>query len=106
MPCLFALVGAFAPRIALILLWLFTPLVNSAFNGWFLPWLWPILGTIFLPFTTLFFVLVVGPLGQANFWGWLCVFLGLLIDLRSFGDAYENRARVGGMVGMSPSQMT
>ena len=94
MPCLFALVGAFAPRIALLLLWLFTPMVNAAFNN---SWIWPLLGIIFLPFTTLMYVLVAAPLGQTNIWGWLIVLLGLLIDLRGYNDAYSNRSRVPGM---------
>jgi hypothetical protein len=55
------------------------------------------LGIIFLPFTTLMYVLVVGPLGSANFWGWLMVFLGFLIDLRSFSDAAANRNQIPGM---------
>jgi hypothetical protein len=92
MLCLFALMAAFAPRLMLIFLWLFTPLVNSAFDFW----LWPLLGIVFLPFTTLMYVLAVGPLGPANFWGWLMVFLGLLVDLRSYSDAYANRARLPG----------
>jgi hypothetical protein len=94
---LFALLGAFAPRLALFFLWIFTPLVNTAFNGWVMPWLWPILGVIFLPFTTLMYVLVVGPLGSTNFWGWLVVFLGLLIDLRAYADAAANRNQIPGM---------
>ncbi|MFO7635301.1 MAG: hypothetical protein R6W76_22335 [Caldilinea sp.] len=97
MPCLFALLGAFAPRLSLFLLWIFTPLVNSAFSGWMLPWLWSILGVVFLPFTTLMYVLVVGPLGETNFWGWIVVFLGLLIDLRAYSDAAANRNHIPGM---------
>ena len=97
MVCLFALLGAFAPRLAVFFLWIFTPLVNASFHGWALPWLWPILGIIFLPFTTLMFVLVVGPLGPTNFWGWLMVFLGVLIDLRAYSDTYENRKQIPGL---------
>ena len=92
MPCLFALLGAVAPRIALLLLWIFTPLVNQAFSTW----IWPLLGLIFLPLTTLLYVLVVGPLGTTNIWGWLIVLMGLLIDLRSYSDAFANRNRVTG----------
>ena len=99
MPCLFVLIVAFAPRIALFLLWIFTPLVNASFRGWIMPWLWPILGVVFLPFTTLMFVLVVGPLGPTNFWGWLVVFLGFLIDLRAYTDAAANRQQIPGMAG-------
>ena len=97
MVCLFALMAAFAPRIALFLLWIFTPLVNASFNSWIMPWLWPILGVIFLPFTTLMYVLVVGPLRPTNFWGWLCVGLGFLIDLRAVSDAAANRKQIPGM---------
>ena len=46
MVCLFVLLVAFAPRVALFFLWLFTDLVSRAFGG---AWLWPLLGLIFLP---------------------------------------------------------
>jgi hypothetical protein len=92
MVCLFALLATFAPRLMLLILWIFTPLVNRTFDFW----LWPLLGLIFLPFTTLMYVLAVGPLGAANVWGWLMVFFGLLIDLRSFADVHANRARLPG----------
>ena len=93
MLCLFALLAAFAPRLMLLFLWLFTPLVNRAFDFW----LWPLLGIVFLPFTTLMYVLAVEPLGSTNVWGWLMVFFGLLVDLRSYSDAHANRARLPGI---------
>lgn len=89
MPCLFAIIGAFAPRLALVLLWIFTPLVSKALNGIILP----ILGFIFLPFTTLFYVLVVYSLGQNNIWGWLLILIGFLLDLRSYSDINLGRRR-------------
>ncbi len=87
MPCLFAIIGAFAPRLAFILLWIFTPLVNQAFNSVVLP----ILGLIFLPFTTLFYVLVLHSLGQSNLWGWLLILIGFLLDLRNYSDISRRR---------------
>jgi hypothetical protein len=89
--CLFALLAVLSPRLAVLVLWLFTPLVNRAFDG---AWLWPLLGLLFLPFTTLMFVLVVAPLGAADIWGWLLVLFGLLMDLRGYFDGYANRERV------------
>ena len=89
MPCLFALIGAFAPRIALVLLWLFTPLVNLVFSSW----IWPLLGVIFLPFTTLLYVLLAVS-GPMSFWGWLIVGMGLILDLGSYGQSYEQRGAV------------
>ena len=43
--CLFK---ARSPRLALLILWLFTPMVNVEFGD---NWLWPLLGLLFLPFT-------------------------------------------------------
>jgi hypothetical protein len=97
MPCLIALLGAFAPRIALLVLWLFTDLVGRAFGG---NWFWPLLGIIFLPFTTLLYVLVVAPLGPTNFWGWLTVIMGLLLDLERLWMAYVNRDQARAMARM------
>lgn len=93
MPCLFALVAAFAPRLALLFLWLFTNLVNRAFETFIVP----LLGIIFLPFTTLMYVLVWSPgIGVVGF-GWFWVFLGLLVDIGSYGgSAYSNRRRMPG----------
>jgi hypothetical protein len=93
--CSFAVLGAFAPRAALFILWLFTDLVSSAFGG---AWLWPLLGVIFLPLTTLMYVLVVGPLGPTSIWGWLAVGLGFVIDLRGYVDILQNYERIPGRV--------
>ncbi|MCL5407227.1 MAG: hypothetical protein M1429_01900 [Patescibacteria group bacterium] len=89
MPCLFAIIGAFAPRLAFILLWIFTPLVSRVFGNIVLP----ILGFIFLPFTTLFYVLVASSLGQNNIWGWLLILIGFLLDLRSYSDINSGRQK-------------
>jgi hypothetical protein len=49
MGCLFALFGGLFPRLALLVLWIARPvLVDAAFNTFILP----LLGIIFLPFTT------------------------------------------------------
>jgi hypothetical protein len=93
MVCLFALLGAIAPRIALLILWLFTPLMERVFDTW----IWPLLGVIFLPFTTLMYVFAAYPLGPANFWGWLAVILGFLLDLERWYSVYNNRQYVPGM---------
>ncbi len=93
--CLFALGAAFFPRLALLFVWLFTPLVNRAFHFTFI---WPLLGIIFLPFTTLMYVLVYNPLvGGVASWAWLWVILGFLLDLSAYSSsAYTNRNRIPG----------
>ena len=59
MGCLFVVLAALSPRLALALVWLFTNLVDRAFNGALVP----VLGFVFLPLTTLFYVLAYNPVG-------------------------------------------
>jgi len=94
MGCLFALFGGLFPRLALLILWVARPaLVDAAFNTFILP----LLGIIFLPFTTLIYVIVyipgVGLTGLGLFW----VILALLLDISHWGASYTQRSRVPGM---------
>ena len=89
--CLLAAIGSFFPRIALLLMWVFTNYVDRAFTGFLLP----LLGLLFLPFTTIMFCLVYSPAANgvvgAN---WIWVFLGLLIDISSYSSGgYGQRRR-------------
>jgi len=88
MGCLFLLVSLLSPRLGIIILWALTDYVYRAFAG---AWLWPLLGLIFLPWTTLIFILVAAPVGNITFWGWLMVALGVLADLSSHAQSYANR---------------
>jgi hypothetical protein len=64
---------------------------SSVFNTWF----WPLLGLIFLPWTTLMYVLV-SPGGVTGF-DWLWLALSLFADLASYGGGvYGNRKRIPG----------
>jgi hypothetical protein len=71
------LVALFA-RVALLVVWLTTPLVSRAFHG---GWILPLLGLLFLPITTLTYVLVYSIVGSVTGWGWLWVVLAILLDL-------------------------
>jgi hypothetical protein len=57
MGCLFALLAGFAPRLALVIVWIFTNLVDRAFSGFLIP----LLGLIVFPYATLFYVLAYSP---------------------------------------------
>jgi hypothetical protein len=87
-PCLFALIAIFSPRLTLLLLWLFTNYVDRAFAGWILP----LLGLLFAPWTTLFYVLVDVAPGPIHVAGWILVGLGVLMDLSSYAQAARRRA--------------
>jgi hypothetical protein len=86
--CLFALLAATFPRIALAIVWIFTDWITVVFQG---NWLWPLLGLIFLPFTTLMYVLVSIPTGEITFGGWLLVGLGVIVDVAHWGQLTANR---------------
>lgn len=88
MPCLFALIAIFSPRFALLLLWLFTNYVDRAFAGWILP----LVGLLFAPWTTLFYVLVDVAPGPIHVAGWILVGLGVVMDLSSYAQAARRRA--------------
>jgi hypothetical protein len=93
MGCLLAMFGAFFPRIAVFLIWLARPgLFEAAISSALIA----ILGIIFLPFTTLMYVVLWTPAGMSGF-DWLWLFLAFLIDIGGLaGSAYGNRDRAGG----------
>jgi hypothetical protein len=68
-----------APRVVLFFVWIFTPYVSRAFNHTFI---WPFLGLIFLPFTTLIYSLVWRQgVGVTGWWAWLWVALAFVVDI-------------------------
>jgi hypothetical protein len=94
MGCLFAIFAGAFPRLGVLFIWLARPaLFMAAFGGF---WLWPLVGVIFLPMTTLMYVLVWSPAGVGGFdWFWLA--LAFLVDLGGIaGSGYANRQRVPG----------
>jgi hypothetical protein len=94
------IVALFA-RVALLVVWLSTPLVDRAFHG---GWLLPLLGIIFLPITTLAYVLVYYISGSVTGWGWLWVVLAFLLDLGAHSFPARSAVRARSTRGDSPSQ--
>jgi hypothetical protein len=86
MCCFYTILVFLGPRVAMLVWWLMDPgRWGLAFNNSFL---WPILGFLFLPWTTLMFVLVFPISG----FGWMWLFLALMADLSMYGGgAYGNR---------------
>jgi hypothetical protein len=66
------------PRLGLLIVWIARPaLVDAAFGTF----IWPLLGIIFLPFTTLIYVIVYTPGIGLTGGGWFWVILALLLDI-------------------------
>lgn len=81
------LFGLFS-RVALVVLWFTTPLVNRAFHG---GWILPLLGVLFLPFTALTYTVVFALTGGMTGLNWLWVVAALLVDLTSYGGQMIKR---------------
>jgi hypothetical protein len=92
MCCVFTVLLFFGPRLAILIWWLLRPVyVGGAFTSWILG----ILGWLFLPWTTLMYIIIY-PGGVIGFdWVWLG--LALLADIASYaGGGYGNRDRLRG----------
>jgi len=88
MGCLIALVAVFMPRVALFIIWVFTPYVSRAFHGGFI---WPFLGLLFLPFTTLAYTFAWSPTVGVTGSAWLWVGLGVFLDVVWHGGSEAGR---------------
>jgi hypothetical protein len=88
MPCLVALLALISPRLALFALWLFSNLLDRAYEGWLLP----VLGFFLLPWTTLAYA-VMWDAGTNTVDGfeWFIVVLAFVFDLASFGGGTRYR---------------
>ena len=93
MGCLLALLAGVAPRLVLVLIWIFTSLVDRAFNGFVIP----LLGLIIFPYATLFYVIAYSPvLGGLSGSGWVFVVLGFIFDIGHWvGGGVTGRRRYG-----------
>jgi hypothetical protein len=92
MCCIISLLLLIGPRVAFIATWLFSDRVTRAFSGSVIE---PVLGVIFLPFTSLFYVLVWQPeVGVQGVLPIALVALGLIIDLGGYVSGFMNRGRV------------
>jgi hypothetical protein len=79
MCCTLLLAAGLGPRIAVIAIWIFGDRVDFAFDSW----IWPLLGVIFLPWTTLAYLITWDPAG-VDVWEWLLILLGFVADVASY----------------------
>ena len=90
MCCLITSLFLLGPRAAILVWWLIEPV---RWNATFDTFLWPLLGFLFLPWTTLAYVAVY-PAGINGF-DYLFLGIGLAFDLFGyFGGGYSNRTRM------------
>lgn len=74
------LVFLFSPRFAGLIFWIFTNWFDKAYQTWY----WPLLGWIFLPFTTLAYMWAYLSTGGDITGGWIALIVfAVLVDLGS-----------------------
>jgi len=91
--CLLAFFAAFVPRVVLILAWIFSPRWAIVWQG---DWFSPLLGIIFVPYTTIMYLLVWDPIVGITGWDWMWIILGLILDVMKWSQIINNRRGVPG----------
>jgi hypothetical protein len=91
MPCLIGCFALFMPRLALVLVWLFSKYLGEAYQTV----IWPLLGFIFMPLTTLAYAWAwhYGH-GSVAGLGLVVVVIAVLIDLGLLGTSGASRRRM------------
>ena len=86
--CLVGFAALLGPRLAVAIWWLFGNKVELAFDSW----IWPLLGIVFLPWTTLAFVIAWQPGGLDGNWDALLIVLGVALDLLTYMHRFAAKA--------------
>jgi len=83
MGCIWLIVAMLMPRVALVLIWLLSDYLERAFQTA----LWPIIGFIFLPTTTLAWAFAINAHGSVDGWYLVLVVVAVLWDLGHGGGS-------------------
>ena len=88
MPCLAAVFALISPRLAIIVVWIFSDILTRAYESWFIPFI----GFFLLPWTTLAYA-VMWDVGTRDVTGfeWFIVVLAFLADLGSYAGGRRAR---------------
>jgi len=90
MCCLWTTLVFLGPRAGILIWWLLNPL---RWQATFSSFIWPLLGFLFVPWTTLMYVLVA-PGGVIGF-DWIWIGLAVVADIGMYaGGGYGNRDRI------------
>lgn len=93
MGCLFIAFAALAPRAAVFLIWLARPaFVNAAFDTFIIP----LLGFIFLPFTTLMYLILFANGGTVEGLDFAWLGLAVVLDVGHLGASSYSTAKETG----------
>jgi hypothetical protein len=87
--CILALMALGAPRLIFLILWFFTDYFENIFSTF----LWPFLGLLFLPLTTLAYAWSLHTYHAVQGWGFAAILLGFAIDIGAIGGGRAGKQR-------------
>ena len=94
MCCLITTLFLLGPRFAALILWFVNPF---RFSAAFSSFIWPILGIIFVPWTTLMYLIVWSPTTGIYGLDWLWIGFAVVADIGMYaGGGIGNRERIPG----------
>jgi hypothetical protein len=89
MPCLLVLIGLLIPRVTLFFMWI-VGYTTTAFESY----LWPLLGFLFMPYTTCAYAIGMNANGGFHGWSLVLLILAIIVDITNHGGsgrAYRRR---------------
>jgi hypothetical protein len=88
MCCIFSIIAGLGPRLGILVWYVLRP---ERWQGAFQTWIWPLLGSLFLPWTTLVYVWRY----QDGIRGWevALIVLAVLVDIGHVGGGARSRSR-------------
>lgn len=89
MPCLVVIAAFFLPRVVIAVLALATDYMSRAYDTL----LWPLLGFLFAPYTTLAYAFAMNEKGSLSGFHLLVFIIAILLDLGSNGSADRSRRK-------------
>jgi hypothetical protein len=89
MPCLLALLAVAFPRVAIILLWLFTNFFTGVYHNIIIP----VLGFLLLPLTLIVYTYLTRAHGAITTQGLIFLFIAVIVDLGLIGGGSFSRRR-------------
>jgi hypothetical protein len=89
MPCLLVVLALIAPRVVIVLIWLFE---RDWFQRAYDTWLWPVLGFFFMPVTTLAYAWAANSGGVRGVFWIVVMVIAVLIDLGSWEGGRRSRS--------------
>lgn len=90
MGCVIVVLALALPRILMFAAWLLTDWFNEAFDGW----VWPVLGFLFMPYTTLAYMAAMLKNDHTVSGGWLVLLVvAVIFDIGHASGASRRRRR-------------